>query len=248
MVKQKRGYKRGYPVALLIGLEKEQAVVWKVFSNVVKLIFTLKMKGSRSDARVLYSFHESVVVALRPLLKEGTKSIVVLSPIKTTYAADFLNHVRKHHSYLIQTNMPNRATFAQLVGSAGQPSEVAEILKTREFRSLIAETTSEEVDNIVNELERHLYGVNSKVIVLFSLREIEDNVYERVRAPKAYEREYLLLTDKYLAESKVRNRIHRLLQISNNKKVETRIVNAETPAGGRISQFGGIVFFRIPAK
>jgi stalled ribosome rescue protein Dom34 len=57
-----------------------------------------------------------------------------------------------------------------------------------------------------------------------------------------------LLTDKYLAEAEDKNRIHRLLQISQNRKVKTRIVKAETVAGKRISQFGGIVFFIMPTK
>jgi len=57
-----------------------------------------------------------------------------------------------------------------------------------------------------------------------------------------------MLTDKYLADSKGKNRIHRLLQISKNRKVETRIVNADTPAGKRISQFGGIIFFARSTK
>jgi stalled ribosome rescue protein Dom34 len=57
-----------------------------------------------------------------------------------------------------------------------------------------------------------------------------------------------MLTDKYLADSEDKNRIHRLLQISKNRKVKTRIVNAETPAGKRVSQFGGIFFFTMPTK
>jgi stalled ribosome rescue protein Dom34 len=57
-----------------------------------------------------------------------------------------------------------------------------------------------------------------------------------------------MLTDKYLADSEDKSRIHRLLQISQNRKVKTRIVNVETPAGKRISQFGGVIFFTIPTK
>ena len=55
--------------------------------------------------------------------------------------------------------------------------------------------------------------------------------------------EYLLLTDKYLTESRQKNRIHRLLQIAKNKKIKTSVINAETSAGSRITQFGGLVFF-----
>jgi len=246
-VKRKRGYKRGYPVALLVGFEDDRAVLWQVFSQVVKLYLTVTLAGKRTGERVLYNFHESVVGELRPVLKEGVRSIIVTAPTKTTYATDFLNHVQKHHAYLIQSKTPNRATFAELVGSADQPHKVAELVKTKEFRNLIAETTSGEADNIVNTLEKHLNSVSSDSVVLFSLKEIEDMIYDRERNNDS-RTAHLILTDKYLADNKDKNRIHRLLQISKNKKVKTRIVNAETPAGKRISQFGGIVFFSMPIK
>ena len=246
-VKRKQGYKRGYSVALLVGFEDDHAVLWQVFSHVVKLHLTFKLGRKRTDERALYNFHESVVDALRPLLKEGVRSIVVTAPMKTTYAADFLDHVRKHHTYLIQSKMPNRATFAELVGSADQYHKVTELVKTKEFRKLIAETTSGEADHIVNALEKHLYSTDSNSVVLFSLKEIEDIVYDQERN-NDFRTEYLILTDNYLADSEDKNRIHRLLQISKNRKVKTRIVNAETPAGKRISQFGGIVFFTTPTK
>jgi stalled ribosome rescue protein Dom34 len=244
-LKRKQGYKRGYPVALLVGFEDDHAVLWQVFSHVVKLHSTFELDGKRKDERVLYNFHESVVDALRPLLKEGVRSIVVTAPMKTTYATDFLDHVRKHHTYLIQSKRPDGATFAELVGSADQPHQVAEMVKTKEFRKLITETTSQEADHIVNALEKHLSNSNS--VVLFSLKEIEDMVYDRKRH-NDFRTEYLMLTDKYLADNENKNRLHRLLQISKNKQVKTRIVNAETPAGKRISQFGGIVFFTVPTK
>jgi stalled ribosome rescue protein Dom34 len=245
-VKRKQGYKRGHSVALLVGFEDDHAVLWQVFSHVVKLHLTLEVGGKRTDQRVLYNFHESMVDALRPVLKEGVRSIVVTAPKKTTYATDFLDHVQKHHTYLIQSKRPNRATFAELIGSADQLHRVAELVKTKEFRKLIAETTSEEADHIVNAFEKYLYSTDSKSVVLFSLKEIEDMVYDRERHNDLTE--YLMLTDKYLADSEDKNRIHRLLQISKNRKVKTRIVNAETPAGKRISQFGGIFFFTMPTK
>jgi len=246
-VKRKQGYKRGHPVALLVGFEDNHALLWQVFSHVVKLHLTLEVGGKRTDQRVLYNFHESVVNALRPVLNEGVRSIVVTAPKKTTYAADFLDHVQKHHAYLIQSKRPNRATFAELTGSADQPHKVTELVKTKEFRKLIAETISEEADHVVNAFERYLYSTDSKSVILFSLKEIEDMVYDQERR-NDFRTEYLMLTDKYLADSADKNRIHRLLQISKNRKVKTRIVNAETPAGKRISQFGGVFFFTMPTK
>jgi stalled ribosome rescue protein Dom34 len=149
-VKRKKGYRRGYPVALLVGFEDGHAVLWQVFSHVVKLHLTLKLGGKRTDEKVLYNFHESVVDALRPMFKEGVRSIVVTAPMKTTYAADFLDHMRRHHGYLMQSKSLNRASFATLIGSADQPHRVAELVKTKEFRELIAETTSDEADHTVN--------------------------------------------------------------------------------------------------
>jgi stalled ribosome rescue protein Dom34 len=246
-VKRKRGYKRGYPVAILVGFEDDHAVMWQVFSHIVKLHASLELNGKRTDERVLYNFHESVVDALRPVLNEGVRSIVVTAPMKTTYASDFLDHVRKHHVYLIQSKRSIKANFTKLVGSADQTHKVAELVRNKEFSKLIIETTSGEADHIVNTLEKHLYSIGSDAVVLYSLREIEDIVYDRGRHIE-FRTEYLMLTDKYLANSKDKNRIHRLLQISKNRKVKTRIINAETPAGKRISQFGGVVFFTKPTK
>jgi len=246
-VKRKRGYKRGYSVALLVGFEDDHAVLWQVFSHVVKLHRTLKLGGKRTDQKALYNFHESVVDGLRPALKEGVRSIVIAAPAKTTFAADFLDHVRKHHTYLVQSKRSNRAAFATLVGSADQPNKVAELVKTTEFSKLITETTSGEADHIVTTLEKHLYSIDRNVGVLYPLKEIEDTIYNQKRHNDS-RMEYLMLTDKYLADSKDKNRIHRLLQISKNRKVKTRIFNAETPAGKRISQFGGVVFFTVPTR
>jgi len=244
-VKLKKSYKRGYPVALLVGIEADRAAIWQVFSHVVKLHVALKLEGKRTDGNRLYSFHEAVADALRPMLMEGVKSIVVTAPPKTTYASDFLDHVQKHHSYLTQSKNPNSATFAALTGSADQPHNVAELVKTKRFRELIAETTSGEADHTINALEKCLSSVNSNCIVLFSLKEIEDRVYDAERS-NGMRTEYLMLTDKYLANSNEKNRINRLLQISKNKKVKTRVVNTETLAGKQISQLGGIVFFTVP--
>lgn len=244
-MKRRRAYKRGYPVAILVGFEDDRAVLWQVFSHVVKPQLTVNLKGKRTDETALYNFHESLIDALRPALNEGVRSIVVTAPMRTPYAADFLNHVQKHHAYLTQPKNPNRAAFAELIGSADTPDKVAELVKTKEFRRIIIETTSEEADNIVNALEKYLS--NSDAVVLFSLKEIEDTVYD-LRGPEDIGTKYLMLTDKYLADGRKKSRIQRLLQIAKNKQVRTRIVESGTPAGRRISQFGGIVLFTLPTK
>lgn len=241
-MKQKHGYRRGYSVAILIGFEENRAILWRVFSNVVKPLATMELMRMRKDEKALYNFHEDVVNALRHVLEEGVKSIVVAAPLRTTYAEQFLNHVRKHHAWLTQDSGSGMAVFGRLVGLAGTFSEVANLVKTKEFRKLISETTSEEADRIVDVLEKRLNEIGSGTVVLYSLKEIENLIYGQWKQSNL-KPEYLMLTDRYLAEHKEKNRIHRLLQIAKNKNVKTRIVSAETAAGKRLSQFGGIICF-----
>jgi stalled ribosome rescue protein Dom34 len=124
---------------------------------------------------------------------------------------------------------------------------VAELVKTKEFRSLISETTSDEADRIVSTMEKRLNDVSGSTVVLYSLSEIEELVCSQSKEdqPKP---EYLMLTDRYLTESKEKNRIQRLLQIAKNKNIKARVVNADTPAGKRLSQFGGLVCFTESKK
>jgi stalled ribosome rescue protein Dom34 len=239
-LRRRQGYRRGYPVAVLIGFEENHAAVWRVFSNVVKPDVTVELEGNRRDEKTLYNFHESIINALRLMLKEGVRSIVIVAPIRTNFADVFLDHVKKHHSWMVQGSGSKSATFGVLVGSAGQLREVAGLVKTEAFRELIGETTSEEADRIVVTLEKSLNDPSGRTLVLYSVKEIEDLVFGQFKLDGPTP-EYLMLTDRYMAESKEKNRIHRLLQIAKNKRVKTITVKAETNAGKRLTQLGGLV-------
>jgi stalled ribosome rescue protein Dom34 len=245
-VKRKRRHRRGYPVAVLVSFEDNHAMLWQIFSHVVKRLTRLELSGKRIDDKVLYNFHESVVYALKPVLNEGVRTIVVTAPMGTTYTQEFLDYVKKHHRYLIYSKRSNRANFAELVGSADDRIKLADLIKTKKFTDIISETTSEEADQLVNCLEKHLYSVNNNSVVLYSLKEIENIIY-RLEKDRVSKTEHLLLTDNYLAECKQKDRINRLLQIARNKEVKIRVVNAITAAGNRINQFGGIVYFSFSA-
>ena len=239
-LKQKRGHRRGYPVAILAGLEDDRAVLWKVFSNVVKPEKTISLDGTRNDPKAVYNFHESIVNALRPTLKEGVRSIILASPARTNHAQRFIDHIREHHAWLVQG--PNKAVFSEANGSASTLAEVATLTKTLMFRQLICETTSEEAEDLIDILEKRLNASDKNAVVLYSLEETEDLILgpQKPSKPKP---EYLMLTDKYLSNSREKNRIHRLMQIATNRKVKTKIVDAESPAGLRLTQLGGIVCF-----
>jgi stalled ribosome rescue protein Dom34 len=237
-LKQKGKYKRGYPVAILVGLEDDRAALWKVFSNVVKPEKTVWLDGTWNDPKATYNFLESIVNALRPTLKEGVRSIILASPSRTNYAKRLIDHVHGHHAWLVQG--PNKAVFSEANGPASTLSEVAALTRTPAFRKLTAETTSEETENLIDLLERRLNASSQNAVILYSLKEIEDMIFgmQKQGGPRP---EYLVLTDKYLSNCHEKNRIHRLTQVAANKKVKTRIVDAESAAGLRLTQLGGMV-------
>jgi stalled ribosome rescue protein Dom34 len=237
-LKQKRKYKRGYPVAILTAIEENQATLWKIFSNVAKHEKTIPLSGTRNNSKTLYNFHEAVINALRPTLKEGVRSIIITAPARTDYTQAFTNHVRQHHVWLSQG--PNKAAISQITGSASTPAEVAALTRTQAFRQLISQTAEEETENLIDLLEKRLSTADKSNAVLFSLEEAEALILQR-ETPNKPKPEYLLLTDKYLADTREKNRLHRLMQIATNKQVKTRIVDAESPAGKRLTQLGGIV-------
>jgi len=217
-----------------------------VFSNVVKPLDALRLGGVRSDAKALYSFHEAIIGALRSVLREGVKSVVVAAPLKTNFAGIFLDHVRKHDAWLVQSKGPNSATFGVLVGSAIEPHQVAELVKTKAFGELISKTTASDADRAVDTLEKWLND-EAGTRILYSLEEVENAICGRWMNEK-FKPEYLMLTDKYLQDSSERNRLNRLLQISNNKEVKTVIVDSDTAAGKRLTQLGGLICLLTSAQ
>ncbi len=236
--KRKRGYQRGYPVAILVGLGDNQAVLWNIYSHVVKPEKTLYLNGQRNDPKAVYNFHESIFNALRPMLNEGIRSIIVASPTRTTYAESLIDHVHQHHLWLVQS--PNKTVFSETTGSASTRAEVAALTRTPTFHQLIDKTTSEETESLLDTLDKYIHASNQEMPVLYSLKETEDLLLSPGKhgEPKP---EYFLLTDKYLSTSSEKNRLHRLLQIAKNKHVKTRIVGTESPAGLRLTQLGGLI-------
>ncbi len=231
-----KAYKRGYPVAVLVGIEQNHAAIWQVFSQVAKQQETIQLNGSRSDAKAAYSFYESIVNALRPILKEGVRSVVVASPSKTSYGQEFLNHIKAHQNWLLQG--VNKAVFSTITGSASTPPQVAALTKTGAFKELISQTTAQETENLLEILEKRLNAADN--LVLFSLQEAE-NLVLNPQAEGKPQPEYLMLTDDYLSKSRQKFRVQRLMQVAANKGVKTRVINAESTAGKRVTQLGGIV-------
>jgi stalled ribosome rescue protein Dom34 len=233
----KSGYRRGYAVAIIIGLAESSASLWHIYSNVVKPSVTVRLEGSRNNVKAVYNFHESVINALRPTLKEGIRSIILASPPRTSYAAEFTDHVKRHHAWLSQG--ANKVAFAEMTGAAATRSDVATLTKDPVFRKLIQGATAQETENLLDLLESRLGDSSGGYAVLFSLDDVEDLILHQQKAKLVPE--FLLLTNAYVSDSRQKGRLNRLMQVAANRKVRTRVVDAETPAGKRLSQLGGIV-------
>lgn len=231
-----KAYRRGYPVAILVGLENDHASLWQIFSQVAKLQQTIPLNSGRGDAKAVYNFHEAIINALRPTLSEGVRSVIIAAPARTSYAQEFQSHIKSHHAWLLQGQ--NKATFSTIAGAASTTADVSALTKTGALKQLIAETTAQETDNLLEILEKRLSGSGN--LVFFSLEEAEDLILQPQPAGKPNP-DYLLLTASYLSGSRRKNRVQRLMQIAKNKGVKTRVIDAESAAGKRLTQLGGLV-------
>lgn len=236
-----KGHKRGYPVAILIGFECERAVVWMIFSQIARLEKIVVFVGNRNDSKALYNFHESLIGVIRSRVKEGIRSVVLASPLKTNYGHAFIEYINQHQSWLVRGQ--SKLVLSELAGSAGSLSEVTALVRMASFRRLVSETVSEEGEDLLKKLDRSLAMSAPKSLVLYSLEEIEGAILVKDAASKPVSA-YLILTDKYLAQSRQKNKLQRLMQVASNRKIKTKIIGSESLAGKRVSQFGGIVYLR----
>ncbi len=237
-MKPHRKHTRGYPVAVLLGLDEKDASIWELFSKSAKPMITINFNGIRGNLKDLYNFHECIVKNLRNPLRDGVRSIIVSSSPRSRYSQEFISHLDKHQTWLRQGE--NRIAITEMQGLAKSRDQVMQVLHSKTFQDLIRETTSKEADNLTDLMNKQLAVTNSENKVLFSLEEAEDMIF-RMTEKSANLAEFLLVTDKYLDESRNKGRLNRLLQIASNKRVRTRVIDAESPAGQRLSQLGGIV-------
>ena len=222
----RRRRRRGYPTAVLIGLEGRKATLWNIYSESVQPGNSLK----GSDA---YSFYESIVDLLRPSVKQGIKSILVAAPNDRDYR-DFIGHLEKHQSWLLKGWSLNTVTFERIPMSAMSIEQIRGLVKSEGFKEKFSNAQEDDVKRVMGTLEKLVNDPEGIERILFTIQEIENAVYGGDPKP-----EYILVTERFRAMHA--RRINRLFQLASNKAIKTKVVKDKTPAGGRISQFGGLV-------
>jgi stalled ribosome rescue protein Dom34 len=222
---RRRG-RRGYPLALLVGLEGPRASTWEVYSESVR-------EGKRIQGEDDYSFYESIVDALRPAVKQGVRSVLVAAPDERDYGK-LMAHIGRHQGWLLGGWSLNTVAFERLSQKAMDIEHVRELVRSRGFRERLTETTRADVRGVMEALERRISDPEGIETLLFTLEEVEAAIRGDEGGP-----EYILLTEAF--RDRHRRRINRLLQIASSRGIKTRVVGIDTSAGARIIQLGGLV-------
>jgi stalled ribosome rescue protein Dom34 len=242
--KKKKRVKRGHPVGILIGFDEEIVVFWRIFSEIVRKNTVIKRgrKRKNQDIKQLYHFNEEIVNKLRPFIKEGEKSVLLVSPAKKEYSKEFLNHVSKHHTWLLKKG-PNMISLSELEGTAKTIEDVTNLVSKEEFNESVNETSNREVMMILDELDKSISVPGKDTKILYTIKEIEKEIIKKKWKFNEEKPNYIILTDEYLDNPVKKNRLHRILQIAKNHDIKTKIISAETEAGKKVTGFGGLICF-----
>ena len=245
--KMKKRPKRGFLMALLIGFDEKEIHTWKVYSHSLRVYKTIKLtrKWKYLDDKQIYKLLEELVNLIRIVIRDGLKSILLASSQKKDCSTIFLDHINKHHQWLVRSKGYNRVSFGKIVGNANTLEGAKFLISQEKSLDIISETTSDEINLLVKQLNKIINVGDPNKILLYSLEDIEALIYGRGKKDKsaADKLDFLIVTEDYI-NSHNKHRIHRLIQIANNKGIITKTVSIENPAADRFNQFGGILAFK----
>ncbi len=243
--RNKKRIKRGHQIAILIGLHDNDAILWKIYSETIRFHSRIKRgrKRKSQNKKHLYHFHEEIINELRPIIKEGIRSVILLSPPKEEFSDEFLTHVNKHHSWLLKKG-DRQVVFSKIIANQAKTQKDVYYLKTQEdFKDIVDETSNQEGLLILEELTEIINKNEKFSKILYTWREIDNElrlIKQNSNLPKP---NYIILTEEFLKNPKNRNKTHRILQIAKNLEIKTKIVKQESEAGAIVDQFGGLVCY-----
>ena len=203
------------------------ATLWNIYSQSIKPDTIIKRDSTP------YNFYEEIINQLRPSIKQGVKTIIIASTNEKNYEA-FHKHIEKHQRWLIGGYELNQVTLEYVKGSAKDLDTVLELIEESSLQATIREASQEDINRVMRVLEKRLSTPRGIDTLLFTLTEIEMAIEDEESNP-----EYVLLTNEF--QRNHRRRTQRLLQIAQNKRVKSMIVDARSPMGMRLTQFGGLI-------
>jgi stalled ribosome rescue protein Dom34 len=219
--------RRGYPVAMLIGLNDKKTNIWRIYSE--KAVLEKIILISRDKEKSLYDHYEEIVNFIRPIIKSGITSIILSSSSRSKNIEAFLNHIKKRHKWLLDGK--NSITIGEVIGEADTPKSTFDLVKGNIFKNVLSEITAQDSEKLLPELEKCL-EYNE---ILYTIDEIHKQLSKEEKP------DIILLTDIFYETHKRNRRLQSFIQIAQNNLVKTRIINKDSKIGGRIQQFGGLV-------
>nr|MDO8115001.1 hypothetical protein [Candidatus Sigynarchaeota archaeon] len=240
--------RRGYPLALLLGIEKQRAMAWNVYSESIAPAFTerLQQKGSAGTANPQFNYFEAIVAKLKPIFSTGLKTLVIASPRNSTFANDFVAHLRKHHAYLMKEGSSQKIHTGTVDGEAKDVQSTLAVVKSDAFRTITASTVDQETTAIIELFDSCINNPSSLVKIGFTIDEIIQLLEALREDDENPAPEYIIMTDVFYAGHKNDPLFQRVMSIAKNIKIKTRVIQLKTEAGARVAQLGGLVCFTVP--
>ncbi len=214
--------RRGYPTAILIGLDEKAAHFWTIYSESVKP--SKKIIRDGEDEKTTYKFHEAIVQSIKDLLPDGFNGLIVTSEERTHHTPRLLDHITKRHRWL-----RDKVTIKQITGKAGTTSEVIQLIKANKLQETVQDATEEAGVKILNLLEKALKDDN----VLYTIEELS------VALNADRKLITIFITEEFDRRNRRSRRYLSLTQITRNIGASVIILKLTNPASPRLSQLGG---------
>lgn len=238
--------RRGFPVAVLLGVEDRRAMLWMINSESISPAGNVHagQKGSGGTANPKYNYFENIVKVLKPIFSTGVKTLVIASLKTTTLASEFLTHLQKHHAYFFKKGSALAIHASVVDGEANNVQSALALVKSDAFRKITASTMNQEMNNTLELLDASINNPSGAVKICFTLDEI-NQLFLALKDDEGPVPEYILMTDEFYALHKSEAQFQRILAIAKRMKIKTRVIQAKTDAGARVAQLGGLVSFTV---
>ena len=94
----------------------------------------------------------------------------------------------------------------------------------------------------IDELEKIITKPGEFSKILYTIKEIEKEIIKKWKSNEK-KPDYVILTNEFLNDPRNKNRMYRILQIAQNHKIKTKIVDIASEAGKKVEMFGSLICF-----
>ncbi len=231
--------KKGYSIGLCVVFNEWGARVYQLLSNKIKNISNVSLgkKYNNFDQKELYKFHESIINAIRPFIREENKAIVVVAPKKTKYWEAFSSHLKKGHRWL------DSVAFELFDAEISNDDQMRELYQTEAFKIAIGQARAEESDNLENDINKYMNKLTESSNLLYGINEIETWFLENRSKDQKIDA-ILLMSEEFLEKNHGAPKVQRIRQLAKNRGVAEKIFEHDSGMNIRLKELGGIVLFK----